>query len=1281
MSLRKSALAFVSGKRGKFRSQFGRRVATTVVVAAIFIAASASWVVAQQRATAALDGMTQAEISATIGKDQAAYHFVAKGNSFGAENARNSLSADFGAGGVNFRSGSNHWNLSLRGYGYGDNLVAVKPATPNANANRLQYPREGLTEWYVNGPAGLEQGFTLASAPPKTNGQPLTLALTLSGNLRASVDEEGRGLMLKRDGYVVLRYGGLVATDSSGRDLRAWMEVAGNELRFRVDDRGAQYPVTIDPIVQAVELTNNQGGCIIEESAITVHANTGCAEGEANDQFGYSVAISSDGSTVAVLAPNAVTGTATPGAAYVFVRPAKGWGLCIQVGCYNYIARLTSNDFFGTPSTVVMSSDESTIVILEAPADQVSPSSAYVYVEPSTGWADATETARIDADETDVSPPCCNLSALPSSVGVSGDGSTIVLAYTGGQGTGTSPGQAYVYVRPSTGWATTKNANATLTATDAGDGSWFGESVAISSDGSTIAVGAPLGFGSALFGGAIYVYTQPSTGWANATQTAKLTSAAATEDLELGETVAIDAGGRTIVSLPRAEGFGSAYVFTEPSTTTCISGSRFCFFFFNWTDTTETAQLSTSDGAGLNFPSDALTISGDGSTIIGSNQGVGQGTAYVYIKPFNGWASGTETTKVTSSDSAAALFGNALATDNNGTLTVIGARLTTVGSISEEGSAYLFSGSAASSVASVSPTSLSFGQQVVGTTSAAQTVTVTNTGTANLNVTGVAASAQFTVASDNCVTSSPIAPGASCTDTVAFAPTALGPATGTWTITDDNGGVAGSTQQVQLSGTGIVATTTTAISSLLNPSTYGQAVTFTAVVTNASRTPTGTVTFTDGANVLGAVGLTGGTASLTTTTLAAGSHSIIASYSGDTTNSFNPSTSPALAQTVNLATSTTVVTSSVNPSYLNQTVTYTATITSQYGGAVSGNVMFKQGATTLATVPLPLGTTQVSYSTSYATAGTYNITAVYSGDVNNIGSTSAVLKQSVKALPIATTTVVASSGSPSLINQPVTFTATISSTDGVPDNVTVTFYDGATALGTVTSASGVAVFGPVSSLTAKTHTIKATYAGDATYKTSTGSVTQVVNLYPTTTTATATPNSIAFGQAVELTATVTSSAPGGPTGTVKFAAGTTSLGSAPLSGTTATLSTMKIPAGTTAITATYVSDGISAASSGTTPISVAQATTTTSVVSSKNPSTAGQSVKFTATVSSATTIPTGAVTFMDGATTLGTANLSGGKASYTTTALTSGTHDITVVYGGTANIVGSTSTALVQTVN
>jgi hypothetical protein len=287
----------------------------------------------------------------------------------------------------------------------------------------------------------------------------------------------------------------------------------------------------------------------------------------------------------------------------------------------------------------------------------------------------------------------------------------------------------------------------------------------------------------------------------------------------------------------------------------------------------------------------------------------------------------------------------------------------------------------------------------------------------------------------------------------------------------------------------------------------------------------------------------------------------------------------------------------------------------------------------------------------------------------------------VNSLPAATTTQVATSGSPSFIGQTVTFTATITSGYGpIPNGETVTFYDGGSAIGTALTAGGAATF-QTSSLTVKTHTIKATYSGDANLKSSSGTVTQVVSLYLSTTTVSSSPNPSSYGQVVELTATVASAVPGGLIGTVTFKNGSTTIGTGTLGGGTATISTTKLLVGTFTITATYSGDTQVAASSGTATQTVNQATTTTAVSSSVNPSKAGQKVKFTATVTSPTTIPMGTVTFMDGSTVLGTGTLAGGKAVYSTLTLSTGSHNITVVYAGTANITGSTSPALVQTVN
>jgi hypothetical protein len=159
----------------------------------------------------------------------------------------------------------------------------------------------------------------------------------------------------------------------------------------------------------------------------------------------------------------------------------------------------------------------------------------------------------------------------------------------------------------------------------------------------------------------------------------------------------------------------------------------------------------------------------------------------------------------------------------------------------------------------------------------------------------------------------------------------------------------------------------------------------------------------------------------------------------------------------------------------------------------------------------------------------------------------------------------------------VTFTATVTWTYGtVPDGETVTFFDGTTTIGTGTTTSGVAKL-TTSSLTVATHTIKATYPGDSEFKPSSGTVKQVLDKYPTTTTLTSSLNPSQFGQAVTFTAQVTSTGPA-PTGAVKFLDGTTGIGQATPSGGVAKLTKSKLAVGTHSITAHYSGDANSAPS-------------------------------------------------------------------------------------------------------
>jgi hypothetical protein len=491
----------------------------------------------------------------------------------------------------------------------------------------------------------------------------------------------------------------------------------------------------------------------------------------------------------------------------------------------------------------------------------------------------------------------------------------------------------------------------------------------------------------------------------------------------------------------------------------------------------------------------------------------------------------------------------------------------------------------------------------------------------------------------------------------------------------------------------MATSTTTTVSSGTNPSVYGQTVTFTAHVTPTAAT--GTVTFYDGGTSIGTGTLSGGTATYTTTAfqLAVGSNSITAKYGGNGT--YSSSTSSALTQTVNAASTTTAVSSGANPSVYGQTVTFTATVTatSPGSGTPTGTVTFYDGGTSIGTGTLSGGSATYTTTAFQLALGSNSITATYGATTNYATSTSSALTQTVNQA--STTTAVSSSANPSVYGQAVTFTATVTATSpgsGTPTG-TVTFYDGGTSIGTGTLSGGSATYTTTAfQLALGSNSITATYGATTNYKTSTSSaLTQTVNQASTTTTVSSSANPSNYGQAVTFTATVTATSPGSgtPTGTVTFYDGGTSIGTGPLSGGSATYTTTvgQLAVGSNSITAQYATttDYLTSTSSALTQ-TVNQTSTTTTVASGANPSVYGQTVTFTATVTATSPgagTPTGTVTFYDGGTSIGTGSLSGGAATYTTTAfqLALGSNSITAQYGATTNYASSTSSALTQTVN
>jgi Big-like domain-containing protein/VCBS repeat protein len=297
---------------------------------------------------------------------------------------------------------------------------------------------------------------------------------------------------------------------------------------------------------------------------------------------------------------------------------------------------------------------------------------------------------------------------------------------------------------------------------------------------------------------------------------------------------------------------------------------------------------------------------------------------------------------------------------------------------------------------------------------------------------------------------------------------------------------------LNLSGSLVTTTpTNTALTASAATITFGQSETFTATVTPQSGTgvPTGTVTFFDGATALGTGTLNGsGVATLVTSALAQGTHSVTANYAGDA--NFSASISPAVSVQVNagaLISTTTVLTGPATGN-TGASVTFTATVTPASGTATpTGTVSFLDGATSLGTGTLSAAGV-ATFSTSTLSAGAHTITAKYSGDANFSTSTSSGLTINISAPALISTTTALTGPSTGNTGASITFTATVTPASGTAKPTgTVTFLDGATSLGTGTlSAAGVATFS-TSALSAGAHTITAKYSGDANFSTSTSS--------------------------------------------------------------------------------------------------------------------------------------------------------------------------------------------------
>jgi hypothetical protein len=597
-------------------------------------------------------------VSGTLGAADPAYRASAAQGGLQTVSPAQRLRGRFSSSGVLLSTGAARLGLSVRGLGYGIAVTPVAAVSPRAAGNRVTYAHPGLTEWYRNGPLGLEQGFTV---PRPAVGQwaagALTLAMALSGDLHASLIQGGGRLLLARSGHTVLSYGGLAASDARGRALRSWLELRAGELLLRVDARGASYPLRIDPLIQSGDtLTGGQ-----EELELRGEVNV------AHGALGYSVALSADGNTAVVGAPNDGD---FAGAVWVFARWGGRWAqqgpkLTAPEGsgegggspCDETAGEEAEECAFGR--SVALSADGSTVLIggprSTGPCQRTGPpkecrnhGAAWLYARAGSGWSLVGTLTGGPEEGAE--------GRFGRSVALSADGST---AAVGGPSDLGGLGTAWVFTRSGSTWSQ-QGPMLTGGGEEAGAGH-FGGSVALSGDGNTVLVGAP---GDGGYKGAAWLFARSGSSWTQ--QGAKLTGSNDEEgEGQFGYCVALSADATTALIGGRGDaGRGAAWVFTPSGGTWVQQGPKL-------TGGAEVGGEAPRFGSSV-----ALTANGNVALIGAPYDSSAVGAAWLFARSKGSWTQ--QGSKLTSGAEPASKvrkgrFGSSVALRSDGLTALIGA--------------------------------------------------------------------------------------------------------------------------------------------------------------------------------------------------------------------------------------------------------------------------------------------------------------------------------------------------------------------------------------------------------------------------------------------------------------------------------------------------------------------------------------------------------------------------------------------------------------------------------
>ena len=673
---------------------------------------------AHRMGLASLPLAAQASVSAALGAATPGYAARVENGELVTSNAAQRVSARFDRSGAHVRAGGTRFGLQLRAVGEGSSLSSLAGVAPRGDANRVVYAYPGVSESFVNGPLGLDQRFTLARAPAHGAG-PLTLSLSLSGDVHARVLAGDKGLVFVGTGGHVLDYRGLAASDARGHALRAWLSVRGGRVLVHVDARGARYPISIDPLIQQGPQLTDLGG-----------------EGEVGDGlFGASIAVSSNGSTVVVGAPREYR--KHTGAAFVFVRSGSTWSQQAE------LQDSEINPYEGFGASVALSADGNTTAIA-GPGENDSNGAVWVYTRSGSNWSEQTQLVA------DCTSECANQGTgetsglFGASIGLSSDGNTLIAGapYDETSEGAYDEGAAWVFTRSGSSWSEQAKllADCTSSCTNEGSGESaygdFGAAVALSGDGDTAVIGAPDDESGI---GASWIFARSGSSWSEQSKlVADCTSSCANEGTgesdtgDFGNSVAVSEDGSTalIAGDYDSSGKGAAWIFKS-------SGA-------SWAEQTELVGDCTSScanqgtgesGNGEFGSSTALSSDGDAAVIGARGDEAAIGGAWVFDRLGSSWTQNGaklvadckvnceyEGTGETGNSEEHNQFGYGVAISPDGSTVMIGAPAEYNGGVW----AFAPTGTGTGSALVVSPSSVDFGDIADGFVSAPQTVTVTN---------------------------------------------------------------------------------------------------------------------------------------------------------------------------------------------------------------------------------------------------------------------------------------------------------------------------------------------------------------------------------------------------------------------------------------------------------------------------------------------------------------------------------------------------------------------------